>query len=195
MSEGPPESAHCRSAHACDPGSVVGTGGPNVAPPSSDVSTNMLWETVPETRSWKSRYTLLLPGSDASQGRSVSASVVPCDAVHVLPPSSEYAVRKLIPPKSSSVSTIRPDGVVTMSTSVLASVCPAGSVGVCVQLSPLLEPQTAAEPSAALLSSQNRPLFVIASRGSENPFEFGSRTVVNGEPPPTPGEAPNPRNT
>src|SRR6266581_7242468 len=82
-----------------------------------------------------------------------------------------------------------------MSTSVLASVCPAGSVGVWVQFSPLLEPQTAAEPSAALLSSQNRPLFVIASRGSENPLEFGTRTVVNGEPPPAPVDAPNPRNT
>src|SRR4051812_30011954 len=138
MSDGPPESAHCRSAHACEPGSVTGTGGPKFAPPSTDVDTNMLCDAEPEARLWKSRYTLLLPGvgSAASQGRSVSATVVPCDGVQVVPPSSEYAVRKLMPPKSNSVSTIRPDGVVTRSTSVLASVCPAGSVGVSFQVSP-----------------------------------------------------------
>ena len=55
MSEGPPESAHWRSDQACEAGSVIGTGGPKVAPPSVEVSTNMLCETVPETRSWKSR--------------------------------------------------------------------------------------------------------------------------------------------
>jgi hypothetical protein len=37
MSEGPPESAHWRSAQGCEPGSVTGTGGPKVAPPSVDV--------------------------------------------------------------------------------------------------------------------------------------------------------------
>src|SRR5438270_5288851 len=175
MSDGPPESAHWRSAHAWEPGSVTGTGGPKVAPPSSDVETNMLCVAVPETRLWNRRYTVLLPGagSAASQGRSVSARVVPWEGVQVAPPSSEYAVRKLIPPKSSSVSTIRPDGVVTMSTSVLASVCPAGSVGVCLQVRPSLEPQTAADPSAALLSIQKLPALSIASRGSEKPFELG----------------------
>src|SRR5205085_3084974 len=81
-----------------------------------------------------------------------------------------------------------------MSTSVLATVCPTGSVGVCVQLSPLLDPQTAVELSAALLSIQNWPEVEIASRGSENPLEFGNRAVVKGEPAPVPGEAPNPRN-
>src|SRR5438270_9154429 len=192
MSDGPPESAHWRSDHAWDPGSVTGTGGPKLAPPSTDVETYMLCDAAPEARLWKSRYTLSLPGvgSAASHGRSVSASVVPCDSVQVAPPSSEYAVLKLIPPKSSSVSTIRPDGVVTMSTSVLATVWPAGSVGVCVQASPFVDPQTAAEPSAALLSIQKLPVLSIASRGSEKPFESGKTTVVNVPLPAAPADVP-----
>src|SRR5207244_13034103 len=98
MSDGPPESAHWRSDHAGRPGSVTGTGGPNVAPPSSEVDTNMLCVAAPEARLWKSRYTFSLPGagSAASQGRSVLARVVPCDCVQVAPPLSEYEVSKLI---------------------------------------------------------------------------------------------------
>src|SRR5437764_13359568 len=80
-----------------------------------------------------------------------------------------------------------------MSTSVLASVCPDGSVGVCVQRRPSREPQTAAELSAALLSIQKLPALSIASRGSEKPFEFGRRTVWKAGPPapPTDGAATN----
>ena len=83
-----------------------------------------------------------------------------------------------MPAKSSSVSTILPDGVVTTSTSVLASVCPAGSVGVCFQASPSVEPQTAAELLLALLSSQKRPPRSTDTRGSANPAEPGTRTVL-----------------
>src|SRR3954452_18227597 len=41
IDDGPPESAHWRSAYAASPGSVVGTGGPKVSPPSVDFATNM----------------------------------------------------------------------------------------------------------------------------------------------------------
>ena len=44
----------------------------------------------------------------------------------------------------------------------------------------MLDPQTAAEPSAALLSSQKCPLGSTALRGYEKPLEFGMRTVVYG---------------
>src|SRR4051794_8249766 len=75
---------------------------------------------------------------------------------------------------------MRPVGSVTTSTSVLARFWSAGCVGVGVQVFPSFEPQTAAEPFAALLSSQIWPVGVTDSRGSAKPLEPGTRTVTNG---------------
>src|SRR2546425_4597280 len=50
--EGPPESEHWRSSHAWLPGSVIGIGGPNVAPLFVEVITNMLCVTGPVNRLW-----------------------------------------------------------------------------------------------------------------------------------------------
>src|SRR3954451_13581344 len=77
MLPGPPESAHWRSCHSCESGSVIGTGCPNVSPPSFDVWTNMLWLPLPDARLWNRRYTRgflvsLSSGPTASHWRSVS---------------------------------------------------------------------------------------------------------------------------
>src|ERR1700730_15664325 len=103
MFEGPPESAHCRSTYAWEPGVVTGIGTPKLAPSSVEVATYMLWFTVPEARLWKSRYARS-PGPVGSHGRSWSASSPPGralrltgdrpDVVQFTPPSSEYDVRK-----------------------------------------------------------------------------------------------------
>src|SRR3954454_8575155 len=138
MSDGPPESAHCRSAYAVSPGTLVWTGGPNVCPPSSERATSMLWLASPDPRLWYSRYTVGLPSpsrslSTANHWRSWSTSCVdPRDWLQCTPLSSVYELGKLIPAKSSSEPTIRPRGaplngaVATMSTSIEACVCPAG---------------------------------------------------------------------
>src|SRR4051812_34745478 len=127
MPDGPPESAHCRSAYAWSPGSVVGTGVPNVAPPSVEVCTHMLWLPSPDRRLCQSRYTRGLPvvasfGPTAIHCRSVSSNVAPVVVCHDEPRSSEYELRKLmapcVPAKSSSLETIRPVGVTTMSVSI-----------------------------------------------------------------------------
>src|SRR4051812_31175123 len=55
IDDGPPESAHCRSAYAVSPGRVVGTGGSKVSPPSVDLATHMLWLAKPDPRLWYSR--------------------------------------------------------------------------------------------------------------------------------------------
>src|SRR3954467_15436834 len=94
IDDGPPESAHCRSAYAVSPGRVVGTGGSKVSPPSVDLATHMLWLAKPDPRLWDSRETVGLcvgfaSGPTANHCRSWSASSVePRASVHVLPPSS-----------------------------------------------------------------------------------------------------------
>src|SRR3954470_475057 len=103
MSDGPPESAHCRSAYASSPGCVVGTGGPKVSPPSSERETHMLWFAKPDPRLWYSRYTVgfLSPSrslSTANHWRSWSASSVePLVSVQVLPRSSLIELGKFRP--------------------------------------------------------------------------------------------------
>jgi hypothetical protein len=52
---GPLVSPHWRSRNAGLPGSVSGTGAPNDAPPSVDVSTNMFSDALPLPALWNSR--------------------------------------------------------------------------------------------------------------------------------------------